>query len=190
MSNVPKSRRKATRFETQHNLIKLRDEITKICVQDFGFSYEKCKARRDNYMQQFQKLSNIDDIMKRYDTKLESFNRWFIDKECEVILDMIREITKEFTLGNSIYPDGPAIFYEYIKRRKHMSTCIGSCYALKQELQYVLRILPVDINKYKPISRLIDKQINLIKGVRRADNRFVSALNLTSNITYTCPHLI
>ena len=63
---------------------------------------------------------------------------------------------------------------EYCQRRKHLNEAIALCYALKQEIQYVIRTLPVDINKYKLYDNLINKQIALFKGVRKADNRFLN----------------
>lgn len=178
MSNVPKSDRKPTRFETQHNLIKLRDEVTKICINDFGYSEEKYLAQREKYKQQCLSLSNADELLEKYDRKAESFNRWFIDDECRSILHILRDVVKEFTLGNSIYPNNSISgLSEYIERRKHITQAIGLCYMLKQEINYVVRILPVDKNKYKNISEDVDRQINLFKGVRRSDNRFLKSFN-------------
>lgn len=174
MSNVVKSKRKKTKFEAEHNLFKLRDEVTKLCVNDFGFKLEKAQERRNHFYNSHKDLENIDEVMARYDKKLDSFDKWFIDEECRAILNLMREITKEFTLGNSIYPNnGISKLFEYLERRKHMTCAIGLCWQLKQEIQYVLRILPVDFNKYKKFAELIDKEIALIKGVRQADNRFL-----------------
>lgn len=174
MSNIPKSKRKPTQFEASINLIKLRDEITKICINDFGFAYDKVMTNREKYLNQYINTPNYDDIVKRYDKRMESFNNWFIDKEQDVVLQLLRELDKEFTLGNSIYPtDNYVGLLEYAERRKHMDKAIGLCYTLRNEINYILRILPNDKNKYRGVSELIDKQINLIKGVRKADNRFL-----------------
>ena len=174
MSNVVKSKRKKTRFEADHNMIKLRDEVTKLCVTDFGFSVEKAKNRRDHFAKSHENLDNLDEVLARYDKKIDSFDKWFIDEEARAILSILRELTKEFTLGNSIYPNnGISKLFEYLERRKHMTRAIGLCYTLQHEIQYVIRILPVDKNKYKRFSEMIEKQVALIKGVRKADNRFL-----------------
>lgn len=174
MSNVVKSKQKKTRFEADHNMIKLRDEVTKLCVNDFGFKLEKAQERRNHFYNTHRNLENIDEIMERYDKKLDSFDKWFIDEESHAILSILRELTKEFTLGNSIYPNnGISKLFEYLERRKHMTRAIGLCYTLQHEIQYVIRILPVDKNKYKRFSEMIEKQVALIKGVRKADNRFL-----------------
>ena len=77
-------------------------------------------------------------------------------------------------MGNSIYPgEGPSKLFEFIERRKYINRAIGLCYTLKQEINYVLKTLPVDFNKYKRFAESIDAQISLYKGVRKADNRML-----------------
>ena len=44
---------------------------------------------------------------------------------------------------------------------------------MKQEINYVIRTLPVDKNKFERFGESIDKQIALYKGVRQSDNRFL-----------------
>ena len=113
-------------------------------------------------------------MLARWQTKSDSFTRWFIDNEGKIILDLLREIEREFTLGNSIYPSvTPARLFEFIERRKHMNRAIGLCYTLKQEMNYVIRTLPVDLNRFTHFAEEIDKQIALYKGVRQADNRLL-----------------
>ena len=116
---------------------------------------------------------HVDEVVARYEKKCESFNKWFIDKECDIVLEILRNIESEFTQGNSIYPsDTPARMIEYIQRRYHINNAIAHCYVLKQEIHYIIRTLPVDINKFKRFGEMIDKQIALYKGVRQSDNRF------------------
>ena len=174
MSTTPKSKRSPTKFEAQHHFFELRDKITTLMLLDFGFSQEKYQKQMEKYRASHQSAANVDEVVERYRKKCDSFNRWFIDKECDTIADLLRTISVEFTKANSIYPsDTAAKISEYCQRRKHMNEAIANCYALKQELQYVIRVLPVDINKFKAFSDAIDKQIALYKGVRQADTRFL-----------------
>jgi hypothetical protein len=41
-----------------------------------------------------------------------------------------------------------------------------------QELQYTIEILPVNINKYIRFVEDIEKEIKLLKGWRKKDNKF------------------
>ena len=116
----------------------------------------------------------MDAVVGRYEKKCEAFNKWFIDQETEAVISILRQIENEFTLANSVFPsDTPAKLSEFIVRRYHMNKAIGSCYMLKQEINYVIRTLPVDINKAERFDEAINKQIKLYKGVRQADNRFL-----------------
>ena len=174
MSGVPKGRREESRFEAQHQFFILRDQVTALILNDFGFSEEKYRKRMEKYRRDHRNDKNIDDIVARWERKNESFKKWFIDEEARAILEIMREIEKCFTTGNSIYPgESPAKIVEFLTRRQYIDKAIGLCYSLKQEIHYVIRTLPVDLNKYERFAEMIDKQIALYKGVRQADNRLI-----------------
>jgi len=171
---VPKGRRKESRFEAQHHYFRLRSEITTLMLLDFGFSEEKYRKGIERYREAHQAAPNVDEVVARYEKKCESFKKWFIDKECDAVLEILRRIECEFTAGNSIYPsETPAKIMEFCERRKHVDEAIAQCYVLKQELNYIIRTLPVDLNKYERFAVEIDKQIALYKGVRQSDNRLL-----------------
>ena len=172
--SVPKGRRQESRFEAQHNFYKVRGEVTALVLNDFGFSEEKYRKKMEKYRATHSKDANIDDIVARWERKNEAFKKWYIDEEGRAVLDIMREIEKAFTTGNSIFPsETPAKVLEFLVRRWYMNRAIGLCYALKQELNYIIRTLPVDINKYERFAEMIDRQIALYKGVRQADNRLI-----------------
>ena len=176
--SVVKSKRKLSRFEAQHHFYQLRNEVTLLVLNDFGFSAEKYEKAMAKYEQNHSNAENLDEVLTRWRTKSDSFTLWFIDNEGKIILDLLREIEREFTLGNSIYPSiTPAKLFEFIERRKHMNRAIGLCWTLKQEMNYVIRTLPVDLNRYTHFAEEIDKQSALYKGVRQADNRLLKGSN-------------
>lgn len=171
---VPKGKRKESKFEAQHHFIRLRSEVTTLMLLDFGFSEEKYLKTIERYREIHKAAQNADEVVARYKKKYDSFNKWFIDKECDVVLKILQKIDSEFTAGNSIYPsETPAKIMEFCERRKHVDEAIAQCYVLKQELNYIIRTLPVDLNKYERFSIEIDKQIALYKGVRQSDNRLL-----------------
>ena len=172
--SVPKGRQKPSRFEASHHFYKLRREVTTLALLDFGFSEEKYRKTIDWYRECHRSAEDVDKVVANFEKKCESFNRHFIDRESDKILDLISEISYEFALGNSIYPsDTPAKMVEFIARRHHMNKAIGLCYALKQEINFVLETLPVDLDKAERFDDAINEQIRLYKGVRQADNRFL-----------------
>ena len=175
MKNVS-AKRKAERitFEAQHHFYRLRAEVTNLMLLDFGFSEEKYRKHIERYRETHAQAENVDEAVARYQKKCDSFKRWFIDRECDAVLEILRRIACEFTIGNSIYPsETPAKIMEFCERRKHIDEAIAQCYVLKQELQYIISSLPVNINKYESLSVEIDRQIALYKGVRQSDNRLL-----------------
>ena len=172
--SVPKGKRQESRFEAQHHYYALRKAVTELILNDFGFSEEKYRKMMEKYRHDHRKDANINDIVERWERKNQSFKKWFIDEEARAILDIMREIEKNFTMGNSIFPsETVAKTLEFLVRRWYMNRAIGLCYSLKQELNYVIRTLPVDINKFERFAVEIDQQIALYKGVRQADNRLI-----------------
>ncbi len=172
--SVPKGKRKESKFEAQHHFYRLRADTTNLMLLDFGFSEEKYRKSIERYRETHANAENVDEVVARYQKKCDSFKKWFIDRECSAVLEALQRIGSEFTIGNSIYPsETPAKVMEFCERRKHMDEAIAQCYVLKQELQYIISTLPVDINKYERVAVEIDRQIALYKGVRQSDNRLL-----------------
>ena len=170
--SVLKSKRKASQFEVFHHLYKVRKDITDLLLRDFGYSYEKADKRllKQYGGRKFPELTEAE--QERYvkqKQKMDAFDEWFIYDERQVIVDCLREITKEVFIANSIYPTYPE---ELIQRRIHQDEAIGQCYRLTQELQYAIETLPVDVNTYLQFGEEIQTEINLIKGWRKSDNKF------------------
>ena len=66
---------------------------------------------------------------------------------------------------------------ELVQRRLHQEEAIGHCYRLVQELQYAIETLPVNVNIFLQFGEAIQTEINLIKGWRKADNKFKRAIS-------------
>ena len=172
--SVPKGRQKESKFEASHQLFKLRDEVTKLVLYDFGFSAKKYRAQIEKFREWHKNDPNVEEQVANMQQRCESFEKWFIDEEGRAVLDLVRRMEEEFAIGNSIYPsETPARLMEFLVRRWHVNRAIGLCYALKREINYVIRTLPVDINKYDRFAKAIDQQVALFKGVRKADNRLI-----------------
>ena len=173
MSNVPKSKRKKTDFETTKQLTRLRADITQIVILDFGYDPEKYQKMIDKAKDRFLHLKNADDVIRRMQTKHDSFYSQFIYKETDIILDIWQKIASEFEMGNSIFPTGTALMEEYKERRLHFDRAIGYMHCLRLELQYIAETLPVDKNKYDRLAERIIRLTSMIKGVRQSSNRFI-----------------
>lgn len=175
--SVLKNKRKASQFEVFHHLYKMRKEITDLLLRDFGYSCEKADKRLGRMFggRNYTELTEAEqERYNRLKEKYDAFDEWFIFDERQVIVDCLREITKEVFIANSIYP---TCSEELIQRRLHQDEAVGQCYRLTQELQYAIETLPVDVNTYLRFGEMIQTEINLIKGGRKADNKFKGAIS-------------
>ena len=178
--SVLKSKRKPSQFEVFHHLTKLRREITDLLLRDFGYSFEKAEKRLEKRFSNRPYADLTDQEKAVYDrlkARWTAFDEWFIKDERQVIIDCLREITKEVYIANSIYPTCPE---ELVQRRIHQDEAVGQCYRLTQELQYAIETLPVDVNTYLRFGESIQTEINLIKGWRKSDNKFKGAISDTA----------
>lgn len=174
--SVLKSKRKPSQFEVFHHLSKMRKEVTDLLLRDFGYDLDKAVKKVETTFggRPYEELSPDEKV--RYEKLMEkniAFAEWFIADERKVIVDCLRSITEEVYVANSIYP---TYREELVERRVHQDRAVGQCYRLTQELQYAIETLPVDVNKYLRFAEMIQTEINLLKGWRKSDNKFKSAL--------------
>lgn len=180
--SVVKSKRKASQFEVFHHLYKMRREVTELILRDFGYDFEKSETKVARIFggKEFSELTPQEQLRyEKLKARNKAFDEWFINDERQIIVDCLRNITEGVFVANSIYPMYPE---ELIERRLHQDKAIGQCYRLSQELQYAIETLPVDINKYLRFAEMIDREISLIKGWRKSDNKFKRAIpDIASN---------
>ena len=171
---VVKNKRNESRFEANHHFLALRQSVTDLVLHDFGYSESKYQKLIEFKLKQIKDEDKSNGAKAEWQIKDESFRSFFIDQEAIAVLDLLRKISIEFNVANSIFPaDTPSKLFEYLIRRWHLNNAIGYCNALKVEIQYIIQTLPVDINRYIPFAEAIDEQIQLFKGVRLSDNRFL-----------------
>lgn len=175
--SVLKRKRKQSQFEVFHHLYQTRREITDYLLRDFGYNAQKAEGKllhRLGIDNPETMTENQREQYEREKRRNEAFAAWFIKDERQVVVDCLREITKEVFLANSIYPTIPE---ELARRRLHQDEAIGQCYRLIQELQYAIETLPVNVNTYTRFAEMLQTQANLIKGWRKSDNKFQRALS-------------
>lgn len=178
--SVLKRKRKQSSFEVYHHLYQTRREITDFLLRDFGYSQQKAESKllRRLGLESLEGMTeNQREQYEREKQRNEAFAAWFIKDERQVVIDCLREITKEVFLANSIYPTTPE---ELTRRRLHQDEAVGQCYRLIQELQYAIETLPVNVNAYTRFAEMLETQANLIKGWRKSDNKFRRAISDTA----------
>lgn len=141
-------------------------------LRDFGYSFEKSEKRLTKQFGGRDYKDLTDEERVRYDRlkkRYEAFDEWFIQDERKAVTDCLRSIGEHVYVANSIYP---TCLTELEERRVHQDLAIGYCYTLVQELQYAIETLPVDVNTFLRFGADIQKEVDLIKGWRKSDNKF------------------
>lgn len=103
--------------------------------------------------------------MEKFSTE---YPQWVIEKLRNAIWEHLDQMIDHITYAYSVWPTSKA---EYDHRRVEMDKAISSCECLKKDLEGAIDILPVNVEKYIPYVGKIDKEIALIKGWRKADNK-------------------
>lgn len=177
--SVPVWRRTESDVEFLSNFHKLRKETIQILMRDFGIK------KRQYSIQLIERIYSIDEndkellefIMKKYgisSADVDKYPTWLIDTWRSEVLRILNLIGVEIELGNSIYITNES---EYIERRHHFTLAIGYCNALKDKFQEILFCLTdVKVGAYEQVGQMLAKEIKLLKGLRKADNKLWNKL--------------
>lgn len=171
--SVPKNKRQLSSLEFFVQAMRLREELTKLMLHDFG---AKKKITNGSEII-FNNISGNDrktilEILERENSNpvtVERFPSWFIEKERDFFLTVLRDLVCAITYANTIYPRS---LEELEERRKYQTRAIGDCECILQELYFVQRVLNVNLNKMMPVVDALEREIFLIKAWRKSDNRF------------------
>lgn len=160
-------------MEFYHNAIEIRREVTEWMLRDFGYSRNAKSIRLVIREIEPQDQTTIDGIFAKYGRSLNKefetvYPDWFVDSEREVILNILADMIQYITTANSVYATKD---FEFDLRRKYQDLAITCCFRLYQELQYIRQVFKIDLNKWRPLFEKLDKEIDLLKGWRQADNK-------------------
>lgn len=170
--SVPSWKRKESKVEFLHTFQKLRKETTLILLRDFGI---KNKVYSVNLLEKMFNVTDEDDVkaleelLIKYDMNsavLDRYPSWIIDKFRNECLDILCKIGIELELANNIFISSMA---EYDERRIHWDLAIGYCHALKDKFHEILSVFQVKVGAYMVVAELLEKEIQLIKGIRKSD---------------------
>lgn len=171
--SVPYSERSLSKMEFYHHAVKLRKEITFLLLRDFGVKPRTVEFERfaDQQRMTEEDKDLFAKLMEKYalgEGVVKEFPSWFIDQERNNILSLCKDLTLNVAAANTIYFNFES---EYLERRTYINRAIIACEQMIQELQYVMSIIPVNVNKLLPYVDLIDNEIALLKGLRKSDNK-------------------
>ena len=178
---VPKGERGMTKTEFYAAAIKLHDAIVKLLLRDMGV---KAVTRDMKTFVWRAKMTEEDKkqftaLCDKYHIDVETdFPSWLMDYYRNNILHCLEDLMTHITNANSVYVDvhSPNAMNEFSLRRKEMWLAIGSCERLFQQFQSVIRLLPVDANKYTQYTEQIQKELEHLKNWKKSDNYLLKSI--------------
>ena len=183
MSVLAKDRKEA-KYEFYRNAVKLQRAMLLLVRRHFGL---KTRSRTFDVKALSEKMPETDKAMfeqvckQNGITGLEGeYDLWLLEMIRELIFkdagEMLRNITDAFT----IYPTNLS---EYFRKREHQNEALCCCERLIQDLEMAVDTLPIKASKVLPYVEQIDKEVRLLKGWRKSDNKLRRQLELKHHIT-------
>ena len=169
MSNIPKSKRSQSKLEALHRAYALRKNITAELMATFGYSQKKLEALVQKMTAHVQDAEERAKMCQAIREVIDGFDSWFIRRERDRVADFCQGITEHLRAANTIWPTNMS---EYEERRLEIDRAIVCCAKLQDELQYIAETMPADKNKYMNIVLEIEAETEMLKALRKADNRF------------------
>ncbi len=168
--SVLKSKRGPSRLEFLHTAYVLRRKLVLLMLRDFGI---KDKIRNPDFYARIHKMAEEDrekflEITEKYNIRniLDEYPEWLINELRSRITSESRYLIRNIIQANSLYPTTES---ELADRRRYQTQAIGCCEQLLQEMQFVMTVIDVDVNKYLPYVDLIEKEIALLRAWRKND---------------------
>lgn len=178
--SVLKNKRGLSDLEFYRNGIVLRKNLTELLLRDFGIRNKIRKSVAYTKNMAEEDAGIFQGLIDKYECTdiIAEFPKWIIDNMRTNILNLCHSMIMNITQANTIYPTNEA---EYYDRRNYQNHAIGNCEQLLQEMQYIISIIPVDANKFMPYTKMITKEIQLLKGWRKSDNRILKSIQGKQN---------
>jgi len=156
--SVLKNKRGLSSLEFYHNARKLRKEMTNWLLRDFGVRNKVRIEKRPG--EEPEKIT-------------EAYPEWLIIHLREKILSILHNMMMNITAANTIYP---ITFDELALRRRYQTGAVINCEQLIQEIEYCEDILPLEMKKFEPYFEMINYEIKLLKGWRKANNKIAEKI--------------
>jgi hypothetical protein len=151
--SVHKNKRGLSRLELYNTARKLREDMTNLLLRDFGVRDKVRKIKTEENLEV---------------TIIEEYPSWLIETFRDNIMGCLRDLMKNITGGNTIYPQ---TYGELDARRFFQDQAIVNCQQLLEELIYCADVLPVHLGKFLPYVDRINEEVTLLRGWRKDNNR-------------------
>ena len=146
--------RNESRVEFLYQADRLYDEVFSLISRDFGI-YSRHSPFRKKYALLVQNRSSeeIDD---------------FINKQANELEQAARDLRKMLNAAKSIYPKSKL---EYERRLDYVTSSLVCANSMKTIMNLVVQYFDLDVNVFKNVILILNKEIDLIKRLRASDRK-------------------
>lgn len=171
--SVPEYLRSESSMEFLHNLHKLRRNINDLLGRDFGlkprtYDIDLLKKIYEPTDEDAALLVRISAKYGMNSYEIDRFPRWLVDSIRQEVRWELKHLCVEVELANSIWLSDERT---HNARRTHWDLAIGYCNALKDSLHEVVDCFKVKPSFIEETITMIDREIKLLKGMRKSDNK-------------------
>ncbi len=162
-------KRTLSELEFYKMAITLRRDMTVLLLKDLGIKSTVRNMRVNTKKMEEEDAKVFYELLERYQLKVAGdYPEWLINKLRSSIWDILRELMLNITRAYTIWATCKA---EAEERRICQDRAIACCESLLKELELAAEVLPVDAEKYMRYVAAIDREIALLKGWRKNDNK-------------------
>lgn len=182
---VLKNDRGISEMEAYNTAAKLRAELTRILLRNFGiktitgkylgsFTEEEIKkiTEKNPRIGKFiRRAYKLEEELETHEI-LREYPAWVTEMLREKVIATLNNLVDHVVRANGY----PVNFHELEIRRDYQNAAIKDCEILLQDLQYAMQILPIDVNKLLPYVDKVEFEIAVLKGWRKANGKIAKRI--------------
>ena len=162
-------KRNLSELEFYKNAIVLRRDMTFLLLRDLGVKSTIRNMRVNTKRMAADDATIFMDLLDKYQLKIAGdYPEWLINKLRSNIWDILTNLMLNITKAYTIWARCKT---EAEERRISQDRAVACCESLLKELELAAEVLPVDAEKYMRYVGMIDREIALLKGWRKSDNK-------------------
>lgn len=168
-------KRKLSKMEFYANALRLRKSLVFLLLRDLGVKNRVRKVKILTEGMEEPDAESFQKIAEKYGMAgfVAEYPEWLISKLRDSIWDILRDMLINITRAYTIWATNVSEAYA---RRNYQNRAIADCESVLKELELAIDVLPIDADKYMRYVGALNREIALLKGWRKSDNKRIREL--------------
>lgn len=167
--------RSLSKLEFYKNAMALRKKMVFLLLRDIGVKNRVRSLKIETKNMEPEDAETFQAIAEKYNIGelADEYPEWIIEKLRNSIWDLLRDMMVNITRAYTIWATNISEAYE---RRNAQDRAIADCESILKELELAIDILPVNADKYMTYVDSLEREIALLKGWRKSDNKRIAEM--------------